>query len=100
MFNKTFIGLSLLALALSACAPAAQVTEKANPSATSTRVATPTSQPALTSNPEKKPGCTAKSRRSEPNPTLEALLPPPGESDWVEGPSDAYVTIIEYGDYQ
>ncbi|MBN1148704.1 MAG: hypothetical protein JXA78_15700 [Anaerolineales bacterium] len=103
MIKKLFMGLFLLALALSACAPAAQVAETAAPAATSTQAATPVGQSTLSTNSEtasKQLGCTAKSRSSAPDPTLEALLPPPGEDDWVEGPGDAYVTIIEYGDYQ
>ena len=45
-------------------------------------------------------GCTVRSPRPTPNPTLQAVLPPPGEEDWTRGPDNAYVTIIEYGDYQ
>jgi len=45
-------------------------------------------------------GCTVRSPRPTPNPTLQAVLPPPGEDDWTRGPDNAYVTIIEYGDYQ
>ena len=96
MLKKIFIGAFLLALALSSCAPAVQAVETVTPSTAPTQATTSTSQATAT----KKPGCTAVSRRAEPNPTQEALLPPPGENDWVQGPEDAYVTFIEYGDYQ
>ena len=35
-----------------------------------------------------------------PDPTVQALLPPPGEKDWVKGPDDARVTILDYSDFQ
>ncbi len=44
--------------------------------------------------------CVAESRQSTPDPTMEALLPPIDSQDWVNGPEDAYVTFIEYGDFQ
>jgi len=103
MLNKFFVGVFLLALTLSACVPAEPAVETAAPSATYTQAATAVSQATLPANQAtetKQPTCTAKSRRSAPDPTLEALLPPPGENDWVEGPGDAYVTLSEYGDYQ
>jgi hypothetical protein len=103
MFKKLFIGVFLLALMLSACATADSEVETAVPSETPTLAATAVSQATLPANQPtetKEPGCTARSRRSVPDPTLEALLPPPGEDDWVVGPDDAYVTLIEYGDYQ
>jgi hypothetical protein len=45
-------------------------------------------------------GCTAFSVIPEPNPTLEALFPPPGADDHVKGPAEASVTVIEYSDFQ
>jgi len=48
----------------------------------------------------KTPGCTVISRLPTPNQAEDSLLPPPSEEDWVQGPGDAFVTIIEYGDFQ
>lgn len=44
--------------------------------------------------------CTVVSREPTPGPTEQSLIPPVSESDWVHGPEDAKVTIIEYGDFQ
>ena len=44
--------------------------------------------------------CTAISREPTPGPTEQSLVPPISETDWVHGPEDAKVTIIEYGDFQ
>jgi len=38
--------------------------------------------------------------KTTPNPTVQALLPPPSEKDWVRGPVDARVTILDYSDFQ
>jgi len=46
------------------------------------------------------PGCTVISRQPTQNPEQESLLPPPSDRDWVQGPDHAFVTIIEYGDFQ
>ncbi len=44
--------------------------------------------------------CTVVSREPTPGPTEQSLIPPVSETDWVHGPEDAKVTIIEYGDFQ
>jgi len=41
-------------------------------------------------------GCRSK----EPLTVAYDVLPPPTEDDWSLGSEDAYVTIIEYGDFQ
>lgn len=48
----------------------------------------------------RQPGCTMVSRKPTPGPTEEALLPPPGEKDWIRGAQDASITFIEYSDFQ
>jgi protein-disulfide isomerase len=45
-------------------------------------------------------GCTVISQKPTPGPTAETVYPPITASDWVKGPSDAKVTIIEYSDFQ
>ena len=45
-------------------------------------------------------GCMAFSAIPEPNPTLEALFPPPGADDHTNGPAEASVVITEYSDFQ
>jgi len=49
---------------------------------------------------ETMPGCTVVSFNPTPEPTLQAIFPPPGENDWVMGPDTASVTITEYSDFQ
>ena len=98
---RKLILLLLLALMLvtSACggaatqAPTSQPTERPAPT---TVLSVPT-QGAL-AGPES--GCTVVSRRPTPGPTQQSIFPPVGENDWVKGPTDAQVTIIEYSDFQ
>lgn len=44
--------------------------------------------------------CTVVSRQPTPGPTEQSLVPPVDANDWSQGPEDAKVTIIEYGDFQ
>lgn len=44
--------------------------------------------------------CTFVSRKPTPGPTEQSIVPGVSEADWVHGPEDAKVTIIEYGDFQ
>jgi hypothetical protein len=44
--------------------------------------------------------CTVVSLIGEPDPTQVAAFPPVTEDDWVFGPPDAMVTILEYSDFQ
>ena len=44
--------------------------------------------------------CTAVSQELLPDLPEQSLIPPVSELDWVHGPEDAKVTIIEYGDFQ
>jgi protein-disulfide isomerase len=45
-------------------------------------------------------GCTVVTKKPTPGPTPETVYPPVTSSDWVKGPTDAKVTIIEYSDFQ
>ncbi len=44
--------------------------------------------------------CTVVSSQPEPGPTEQSIVSAVSEADWVHGPEDAEVTIIEYGDFQ
>lgn len=44
--------------------------------------------------------CNVVSTDPTPDPTLAAIFPPVGEKDWVKGPADAAVTIVNYMDFQ
>lgn len=106
----------LLALLLSACQAAAP-TETNAPNDTPTSVeaggtetggeAAPTQtaapgqpEPTSLASGEPMPGCRVTGARLKPNPTLEALFPAVSEQDWIKGPSDATVTILEFSDFQ
>lgn len=113
--RRFLIPIILLAIVLAGCQgsiPAAtekpaetesiQVTESPpeTPVKTEAPEVSPTSseEAALTDSPP--PGCTVVSRQPTPGPTEQSLFPPASEEDWVKGPDDAAITIIEYGDYQ
>lgn len=44
--------------------------------------------------------CTVVSSQPESEPTEQSIVSAVSEADWVHGPQDAEVTIIEYGDFQ
>jgi protein-disulfide isomerase len=89
--------LLLLSLVLSACAGNAQQTSQpTSPPAPTTVLTVPAAnEPA---GPDS--GCTVISRKPTPGPTQESLFPPVSKDDWVKGPENAKVTIIEYADFQ
>ena len=93
MNNRILSGLLSLAFALTACTGGSKAD---TPPATS--MGTITAQPAITA--ARQPGCTVKTQQATPNPTLEAMLPGVSPKDWVQGSAGAYVTIIEYSDFQ
>lgn len=45
-------------------------------------------------------GCTVISLEPTPGPTEQSAFPPIGPEDWVQGPSDATISFVEYGDFQ
>lgn len=44
--------------------------------------------------------CTVTTMIPDPDPNIAALFAPITEDDWVVGPPDAVVTILEYSDFQ
>lgn len=74
---------------------ASPVPQEATPEATPSQAAEVTTVPGLSVN-----GCTVQSPFPTPGPTEQALLPPPGEADWVKGLDSASVTLTEYSDFQ
>jgi hypothetical protein len=111
MINKLITFSTLLVVLLAACqsvasSPTVTPEEQVQPS----EVSSPTELPPL---PEVSPtptegraanqaeaNCTVVSRQPTPGPTQQSIIPPVSETDWVVGPEDAKVTIIEYGDFQ
>lgn len=111
MVRKILFIASILALVLSACAsgqpavtdtPTAQntvapPTDTVAPPAVPTD--TPTNQEAVVDQPLP-PGCNVVSPQPTPGPTQQSIFPPVSETDWTRGPENAYVTIMEYSDFQ
>jgi hypothetical protein len=108
--KKISLTLLVLIVILSACSsgaitaiePTAAPTATDPPKPTDTAVAispTSTSEP-LISQGEPISGCTVESPFPTPGPTQQSIFPAVSEQDWVYGSSDAYVTILEYGDFQ
>ena len=74
---------------------ASPVQQKATQPAVPSQTAEVTTAPGLAVN-----GCTVQSPYPTPGPTEQALLPPPGENDWVIGLETASTTLTEYSDFQ
>jgi cyclophilin family peptidyl-prolyl cis-trans isomerase/protein-disulfide isomerase len=111
MIKRNFFLVVFLALALAACqgaSPGANSNaNNGNPTAAATLplapVATatpPPAQPSAASAADVPPGCTVVSAQPTPGPTQESLFPSVSASDWVRGPADASITIVEYADFQ
>ncbi len=108
--KKTSLTLLILIVTLSACSsgttaaiePTAAPTATNPPIPTDTKVAVSptTTSEALISQGEPNSGCTVESPFPTPGPTQQSVFPAVSDEDWVYGPSDAYVTILEYGDFQ
>lgn len=107
MPKYTLILLVLTALLLAGC----QAQNQAAPTAVSpTGVSLPTATPAGNAATateaveqalaEAPPGCTVISPQDATSPTQESVFPPVTEKDWVTGPEDAAITLIEYSDFQ
>ena len=45
-------------------------------------------------------GCTVSTLLPQADPTIVSRFSPVSEADWQRGPTDAAVTIVEYGDFQ
>jgi cyclophilin family peptidyl-prolyl cis-trans isomerase/protein-disulfide isomerase len=100
MKTRIIIILILISLLSSGCtqnnSELIQETEEAFSQVKTEQVVSTTLYPTAT----RQPGCTVRSQKPTPNATHEALLPAPADQDWTIGPNDAYVTIIEYSDFQ
>ena len=105
---KKIITLSIILLVfLAACqstpaSPTPQPNEQADPGSTELPPL-PVVSPTPANDPpasQTEVNCTVVSREPTPGPTEQSIIPPVSETDWVHGPEDAKVTIIEYADFQ
>jgi len=92
-------GLALLACEACVAAPTPiPLLPTSTPAPTSSPVAAaPTQAPLPTSEPA---ACTMSSHKPTPGPTETSLFPGVSQADWKQGPDDAKVVFIEYGDFQ
>ena len=105
MQKRIYLAALIMALFLTACAQSSQSVKTTVPPPAPSETQAPTrTQASVTQTAADivaaPPGCTVASRKRGADPTQESLLPSPSEDDWVKGPDDAYVTIIEYSDFQ
>ncbi len=106
MKNRLTLLLIVLAMLLAACqsqnTPVSPPATEASSPALTQEAASPaeSEQPAATAlvGPVAPPGCTVVSQETTPD--EESPFLPITEQDWTQGPEDAYVTILEYGDFQ
>lgn len=120
---RLYITIGILALLLAACqantgTPATTATaeiaetessmfseatdtpQEAAPSETATEAPETPTPAQISAETSGTPGCTVESPRPTPGPTQQSIFPPVSDDDWVLGPQDAHVTILEYGDFQ
>jgi hypothetical protein len=126
MLKRLSITVLFLALLLAACqanTPVVTETESAilsetqapiaaEPTSTSTEVVQATEKTAADTAPSPTSaetaleasgppaGCTVVSPQPTPGPTQRSIFPPVSQDDWTQGPEDAYVTVLEYADFQ
>ncbi len=97
MTRKILPVLFIFVWLLAACQPASSTqappTEAPIPTTKPTNQATPAS-------PASPPGCTVTSRNTQADLASESPIPEVSDADWIQGAPAAYVTIIEYGDFQ
>jgi hypothetical protein len=102
MRKSKFLFLFLvLALLLAACGSLKppEAAKPFEPTATSEQVASdPSSGSTVTATPGK-PECRVDTS-TQVDPALEERFPKVSAKDWSQGPEDAYVSIIEYSDFQ
>ncbi len=113
MIKRLIMLLLIAGLALAACtsesAPPAETQDASSPATAPANDAATAAIPANTT-PEATPepviqgasspaNCVAASAHPTPDATQTALFPPPSDKDWIKGPPEAYITILEYSDF-
>jgi hypothetical protein len=97
MLQRFLTLLLFLSWALAACGQSNQQGVESDSNAATQTVAQQKNQDGPST---REPGCTVVGGQPAPSPTEQAIIPTPGLNDWSMGPDDAYVTFIEYSDFQ
>ena len=85
-----------VAFLVAACQSAAPATPTPLPASPTPLPPPPTAELAQS----EEPGCTVVSTSLIPDPPADSIIPSISEADWTQGPDDASVESIEYGDFQ
>jgi len=97
MRTRLYALLIILAWVFSACG--GNITADPN-SSLNPATQTASNQPSQDEDSPREPGCTVVGSQPAPVPTEQSIIPTPKADEWAKGPEDAYVTIIEYSDFQ
>ena len=110
MIRKFWIGsLVVLFLVLAACAKAPESDESLTGKESvegginapqESPLPAPTQEELVESDSTTEPTCVPDEPKPTPPPEILEVFSPDPEIDWIKGPEDAAVTIVEYGDFQ
>lgn len=102
MLRKIWILACAFGLLLGGCGapPTSKPSEVVDTATAAPIVNNPETSTSLPTNSKEPAACTVTSPRPTAGPTQPSLYPAPGPEDWVKGPETAYVTILEYSDFQ
>ncbi|MEA2008967.1 MAG: hypothetical protein U9O54_07580 [Chloroflexota bacterium] len=95
----------LLTIMLTACAGASKVEVVTEPQTAPTAAPPAVAHPPTATMEEEvapvtAPICVAQEPKPTPPAEVVEIFTPNLEEDWIKGPEDAAVTIVEYGDFQ
>ena len=93
----TLLSALLLGIFISACAPAVEQAATPTPVAPTPLPPVPTDAETVNTGPAQ---CSAVSSGIAPEPPADSPFPEISELDWKQGPDEAAVTFVEYGDFQ
>ena len=100
MRKYLFFFIIIAVLLLSGCLPETQASPTTTVTAKASQVPkTDLSLPTEVAVPVSA-NCTVKTLRPTPGATAQTVYPPITGADWSEGPANAKITIVEYGDFQ
>ena len=91
---------ALISAACSGSAVPATPEVTASPTTDPAQITSPLPSPTAALASTNTPGCSVVSEAIAPEPPAGSPYPPVSEADWAQGPANATVTLVEYGDFQ